>query len=158
MESDTVVFFESPDFPRHMTIDEIGECYLNFTKTPSFEESNKRFVIVTTNILCGGQYRYDGTINGIWDYKAFQGFAYFDDWADDCPLESVSRIDPFKFTNPDEVIVVRSTYDPSTFRNQSCLWQFKAPENYGFKIVISELNILNSTIFKVENIQDTIIT
>uniref|UniRef100_A0A914Y1H7 CUB domain-containing protein n=1 Tax=Panagrolaimus superbus TaxID=310955 RepID=A0A914Y1H7_9BILA len=176
MESDTLIFFESPDFPRHMTDNEKSQCTINFTKRISLQEQAKRFVIVTSNILCDDDV-YDGcnriyssyfnftsyalnlTDNPkILNYRAFQGFAYFDDWGDDCPLESVSRINPFQFTDSNEVIVFRSTYDPSESRYQSCLWQFKAPKNYGFKIVFTDFNILNSTILKVQNTRDTFIT
>uniref|UniRef100_A0A914P828 CUB domain-containing protein n=1 Tax=Panagrolaimus davidi TaxID=227884 RepID=A0A914P828_9BILA len=97
----------------------------------------------------------DGDFSG---YQAFQGFAYFDDWGNDCPLESVSRVEPFQFTDITQILVIRSTFDPTKPRRQSCLWQFKAPKDYGFKIVITSIEILNSTFFKVENSQDTVIT
>uniref|UniRef100_A0A914PNX6 CUB domain-containing protein n=1 Tax=Panagrolaimus davidi TaxID=227884 RepID=A0A914PNX6_9BILA len=173
MESDKVIFFESPDFPRYMEYGE--ECYMNFTKNILVQEKNKRFVIVTSNELCKIDHdpfyscetlfdsmsnftSYNFHIYNIYERVAFQGFAYFDDWGDDCPLESVSRVNPFQFTDLKQVLVLHSTYKEYHRRNQSCLWQFKAPINYGFKIVITNLDILNGTIFKVENSRDTIIT
>uniref|UniRef100_A0A914Q8Y0 Uncharacterized protein n=1 Tax=Panagrolaimus davidi TaxID=227884 RepID=A0A914Q8Y0_9BILA len=169
--SDTVVFFESPNFPRHMTAVEINQCYLNFTKTLPPEKHTK-FVIVISNLICHGRckmlYDYIPNVSSYFfrlkdqfdlaGYEAFQGFAYFDDWGDDCPLESVSRINPFQFTDLSEVIVIRSTFNPKKPRIQPCLWQFKAPVNFGFKIVITSLNVSDSTVFKVVNNQDTIIT
>uniref|UniRef100_A0AC34FF52 CUB domain-containing protein n=1 Tax=Panagrolaimus sp. ES5 TaxID=591445 RepID=A0AC34FF52_9BILA len=155
-----------------MTDDEVDLCQINYNKTLTVEEQDKRFVLVISNALCEDDCKrifgfssnltsYDFDLKNNEDisgYLAFQGFAYFDDWGNDCPLESVSRITPFQFTDLNQVLVLRSTYAPSKMRDQSCLWQFKAPKNYGFKIVISEFNIPNSTIFKVENTQDTIIT
>lgn len=32
LEADAVQFFETPDFPRPLTDDEVDQCYINFTK------------------------------------------------------------------------------------------------------------------------------
>ena len=83
--------------------------------------------------------------------QSFQGFVLFDDWGDDCPLESVSRVDPFHFTDETQIIYLQSSYFSNGTRNHSCLWQFTAPDGYGMKYSIEVLNIVSPVLLNIEN-------
>ena len=85
-------------------------------------------------------------------FTAFRGFALFDDWGDDdCPLESISRVDPFEFEDDTQIIYLQSTFYANSTRKHPCLWQFKAPEGYGFKFVVEELNVVYPVQLNIEN-------
>lgn len=83
--------------------------------------------------------------------SAVQGMVIFDTWTNSCPLESVSRDEPFQIKDETQIIYIQSSFYKSKFRRLPCKWRFSAPNNeYGFKIVIKKLHISNSTelIFK----------
>uniref|UniRef100_A0AC34FLI4 CUB domain-containing protein n=1 Tax=Panagrolaimus sp. ES5 TaxID=591445 RepID=A0AC34FLI4_9BILA len=91
------------------------------------------------------------------DFSAFQGFFIFDDWGDDCPLESVSRVNPFQFTDDTQILVLRSVYDYAKNRSHPCLWQFTAPYGYWLKILITKFSLQNSTVFTVKNSDEIVL-
>uniref|UniRef100_A0AC34FGB7 CUB domain-containing protein n=1 Tax=Panagrolaimus sp. ES5 TaxID=591445 RepID=A0AC34FGB7_9BILA len=103
-------------------------------------------------------------LSEITEYTAFQGFIFNDDWNVGCPLESVSRIDPYIFTDDtDEILYLRSTFltdDEFGVIPSKCIWNFVTPDNdYQFKLVI--LNFppdLNATLtlFYGENINQSL--
>lgn len=90
-------------------------------------------------------------------YDAFQGFVLFDDWGDDCPLESISRINPYYFNDETQVISLQSKY-PNSSRTHPCLWQFSAPKGFGFKFVIQELNLMDQVQLTISNSTNVIHT
>ena len=83
----------------------------------------------------------------------------FDDWDDDdCPLESISREAPFKFKDETQIIYLQSSFYANSTRKHPCLWQFGAPEGYGFKFVVEVLNIVYPVQLKIENSTEVIRT
>uniref|UniRef100_A0A914XSI2 CUB domain-containing protein n=1 Tax=Panagrolaimus superbus TaxID=310955 RepID=A0A914XSI2_9BILA len=85
----------------------------------------------------------------ITEYNAFQGYIINDDWNVGCPLESISKIDPYSFSkNPNEILYLRSTFlldDQFGDIPSKCIWNFVAPDDdYQFKLVVlnfpSDLN------------------
>uniref|UniRef100_A0AC34FMC8 CUB domain-containing protein n=1 Tax=Panagrolaimus sp. ES5 TaxID=591445 RepID=A0AC34FMC8_9BILA len=108
---------------------------------------------------------------------AAQGYAYFEKYDNTkCPLESISRQEPFQFRNESQTLFIQSAYYNETLRNfiphqddeifsdvlyytrkRPCFWRFKAPKGYGFKIVILKFNLASVTEFLIKNSTDIIV-
>ena len=85
-------------------------------------------------------------------YKTFQGFVLFDEWGTDaCPLESISRVNPFRFEDDTQIIYLQSTYYANSTRKHPCLWQFTAPKGYGFKYIVEALNVVSPVQLSIKN-------
>ena len=87
-----------------------------------------------------------------YDIYPFTGAILYDEWNDDdCPLESISRLDPFEFTQESQIIYIQSVYFKNSTRKHPCRWRFVGPESYGFKIVLTEMALFPGTTLTVQN-------
>ena len=111
--------------------------------------SPQKFQVFNDSIWLSNHY-FDSVTQDDTFYGPFQGFVLFDDWGDDCPLESISRVDPYNFTDDTQIIYLQSNY-PNSTRTHPCLWQFAAPEGFGFKFVIQQLNITDQVQITITN-------
>ena len=90
--------------------------------------------------------------------ECFCGFFIFEDVTfSRCPFESISRINPFHFTDVDQVLSLRNYFFENSTSLSPCKWQFTAPLNYGFKILIKNLDFDGKTKLTVENRTDVLI-
>uniref|UniRef100_A0A914QM08 CUB domain-containing protein n=1 Tax=Panagrolaimus davidi TaxID=227884 RepID=A0A914QM08_9BILA len=88
----------------------------------------------------------------------FYGYIIFDNTNNKCPLESVSRINPYHFTDETQILYLQNGYDNETNSYKlACKWQFTAPLNYGFKIVVEMFETAKDTFFEVKNRTDLLI-
>uniref|UniRef100_A0A914QX10 Uncharacterized protein n=1 Tax=Panagrolaimus davidi TaxID=227884 RepID=A0A914QX10_9BILA len=131
MNTDELVFFESPNFPKGMTED----CNITFMLENDENITNLRTWIMFTNgrfhnpsvsnngteyypqILLSNIHSFvlnvtEVSINTLKDlsYSSFQGYIIFDDWTPGCPLESISKTDPFVFTDETEILFLIPTF------------------------------------------------
>ena len=111
----------------------------------------------STSIYFHNGYSDEGDVNTGESFCAFQGFVLFDDWGDEsCPLESISRVDPFEFENETQIIYLQSSFYANSTRKHPCQWQFSAPEGYGFKFVVEVLNVVYPVQLKIQNSTEVI--
>lgn len=79
-------------------------------------------------------------------YQGFQGFVLLEEGTIRCPLESISRINPFYFTDESQIIELRSPSQGLYTQGEifKCLWKFEAPNGFGIKTVIWEFQSMDN--------------
>ena len=86
-----------------------------------------------------------------------EGQVIFENADTSCPLESISRINPYVFTNDVEVLHLTNRYNGTNTVTHMCSWKFKALVGYGFKVVVEELDVDEDTRLTVENRTDILL-
>ena len=85
-------------------------------------------------------------------FTAQKGFIFFDESNDLCLMESISRIEPFNFT--DETQIFHVSASDNKVQNRTCKWKFTAPQGFGFKVVVTWFSASSRTQTLIENTTD----
>lgn len=88
-----------------------------------------------------------------------QGYVLFENDKNTYPMESLTKIHPFQFTDETELFYLTSSYNSYNDAEKTsspCFWQFLAPNGYGFKVVIKSLILTKVSKMTIQNSTDII--